>query len=265
MSIFDTYINNFDIDNLSKRDDKAEKLGEKFKNINVDKFEGSIERLTTAINNLNTKGLSNSVNAINKLGNTNNQENQQTGSDIRYRPSNYSRQLTTYYNSMQDNSLDYFLVRFRSGIAKSLGTITENYITNILPNTYNMLSQYQQNRVNFAQVMPDSIANDKNAMNDAMQQFIQTASDYGTSVQEVVEAGRLWGRQYKDVATVQALVRNSTKLSITDNMSLIEVNKALEATMQQYEVRLKDANEAFRAIKVTEIDISDINWETNNY
>ncbi len=107
-----------------------------------------------------------------------------------------------------------------------------------------IFKEYQQNLVNFQQVLPNDMANNQQLMNEAMKGFIKTASDYGTSVEEVVEAGRLWGRQYKDVAIVQELVRNSTKLSITDNMSLTEVNKALEATMQQYNVQLRNSIEA---------------------
>lgn len=143
-----------------------------------------------------------------------------------------------------NHSLDYFRAKVRSRLVYSFATTAEDILTSIPTNIFNALSTYQQNRVNFAQVMPDNIANNQEAMNEAMKNFMQIAADYGTAVEDVTEAGRLWARQYKDIAVVQELVRNSTKLSITDNMSLTEVNKGLEATMQQYNIHLKDANEA---------------------
>ena len=143
-----------------------------------------------------------------------------------------------------NHNLDYFRAKVRSRLVYSFATEAEGLMTNLLPNFIDSMRQYQANRVNFAQVMPESFANDQEAMNNAMREFIQVASDYGASVEDVVEAGRLWGRIYKDINIVQELVRSSTKLSITDDMSLVEVNKGLEATMQQYAIHLNDANEA---------------------
>lgn len=143
-----------------------------------------------------------------------------------------------------NHTLDYFRAKVRSRLVYSFATEAEGLMMNLMPNFIDALSQYQQNRVNFAQVMPNELANNQEAMNKAMREFIQVAADYGASVEDVIEAGRLWGRIYKDVNVIQELVRASTKLSITDDMSLVEVNKGLEATMQQYAVHLKDANEA---------------------
>lgn len=145
-----------------------------------------------------------------------------------------------------NSTYDYFLAKFRSKVTAGIAGQIEQFAMNAIPNFVDMMSTYQQNRVNFGQVLPNNLADDMNYMNNVMSQFTKTASAYGASVQDVVEAGRLWGRQYKDVAIVQELVRNTTKLSITDNMSLTEVNKGLEATLQQYAVTLKDANEASR-------------------
>lgn len=143
-----------------------------------------------------------------------------------------------------NSTYDYFLAKFRSKVTAGIASQVEQFAMNAIPNFVNTMSTYQQNRVNFGQVLPNSLADNMDFMNKTMRDFIKIASDYGATVQDVVEAGRLWGRQYKDVAIVQELVRNSTKLSITDNMSLTEVNKGLEATLQQYNVHLKDANEA---------------------
>lgn len=143
-----------------------------------------------------------------------------------------------------NHNLDYFFAKLRSRLTYMFAGIAQRGLDSMTYGLINQISQYEQNYVNFAQVMPDHIANNQETMNNAMKGFIDVASDYGAAVEEVTEAGRLWGRQYKDVAMVQALVANSTKLSITDNMKLVEVNKALEATMQQYNIRLQDANEA---------------------
>ena len=143
-----------------------------------------------------------------------------------------------------NHNLDYFRAKVRSRLVYSFATEAEGLMTNLLPNFIDSMRQYQANRVNFAQVMPNDFANDQEAMNNAMREFIQVASDYGASVEDVIEAGRLWGRIYKDVNIIQELVRASTKLSITDDMSLVEVNKGLEATMQQYAIHLNNANEA---------------------
>ena len=143
-----------------------------------------------------------------------------------------------------NSTYDYFLAKFRSKVTAGIAEQVETFAINAIPNFVNTMSTYQQNRTNFAQVLPNELGDNQKFMNKVMSDFTKIASDYGASVQDVVEAGRLWGRQYKEVATVQALVRNSTKLSITDNMSLTEVNKGLEATMQQYNIHLKDANEA---------------------
>ena len=143
-----------------------------------------------------------------------------------------------------NSTYDYFLAKFRSKVTAGIAGTVENYAMNAIPQIVDTMSNYQKLRQNFAQVMPNELGDNQVLMNQAMSDFIRIASDYGASVQDVTEAGRLWGRQYKDLATIQELVRNSTKLSITDDMSLIEVNKGLEATMQQYNVHLKNANEA---------------------
>lgn len=143
-----------------------------------------------------------------------------------------------------NRNYDYFLSKFRSKVTAGIAGIVEGYAMNAIPQIVDTMSNYQKLRQNFAQVMPNELGDNQVLMNQAMSDFIRIASDYGASVQDVTEAGRLWGRQYKDLATIQELVRNSTKLSITDDMSLVEVNKGLEATMQQYNVHLKNANEA---------------------
>lgn len=143
-----------------------------------------------------------------------------------------------------NSNIDYFMAKARSKFAMMTSERLIDSAFNLPDKVFDDLSRLEQAKVNFAQVMPDNFSNNQQAMNNAMKEFIQVAADYGTSVEDVTDAGRLWGRQYKDIGIIQELVRSSTKLSITDNMSLVEVNKALEATMQQYGITLHNAAEA---------------------
>lgn len=145
-----------------------------------------------------------------------------------------------------NHSFDYLFAKVRSGFYEGLSNVIANPLANMGDNILHTLSNYERNKINFMQIMPEEMARNQDAVNISMKEFTQIASDYGANVNEVTEAGRLWGRQYKDLAIIQELVRASTKLSITDNMSLTEVNKGLEATMQQYNIHLKDSNEAMR-------------------
>lgn len=207
------------------------KLENTLKNIRLTEVNEQIKGLEKSLTHLDkaTDKIRNNIKNSNKISNN---------SNVAEKPKN----LTT--SDVLDNVKDTLLFKFRSGLLKSVTTMTENYLASIPTSIFNSIKQFEQNRVNFAQVMPNDIAENQELMNNTMKEFTQIASDYGATVQDVVEAGRLWGRQYKDIAIVESLVRNTTKLSITDNMSLVEVNKALEATMQQYNVKLKDYNEA---------------------
>ena len=143
-----------------------------------------------------------------------------------------------------NSTMDYMQAKLRSKMAMMAAEWMRDMAFRVPQEVVNDLSKLQQAQVNFAQVMPDSFSKNQTAVNNAMKEFIQIAANYGASLDDVTEAARLWGRQYKDIGVIQELVNNSTKLSITDNMSLTEVNKALEATMSQYNIQLKDANQA---------------------
>lgn len=143
-----------------------------------------------------------------------------------------------------NSTMDYMQAKLRSKMAMMAAEWMRDMAFRVPQEVVSDLSKLQQAQVNFAQVMPDSFSKNQTAVNNAMKEFIQIAANYGASLDDVTEAARLWGRQYKDIGVIQELVNNSTKLSITDNMSLTEVNKALEATMSQYNIQLKDANQA---------------------
>lgn len=69
-------------------------------------------------------------------------------------------------------------------------------------------------------------------------------AQYGEKINDVIEATKLWGRAYKDVAVVNALVHQSMILAVADNFSLTDANKGLEAAMFQYGLVAKDTTEA---------------------
>lgn len=120
-----------------------------------------------------------------------------------------------------NSNLDYFFAKFRSRITYMMAENVQSALYNLPKSIFNNLADYQATRTNFAQVMPDHIANNQEEMNKAIQEFIQIGSDYGAVVEEVTDAGRLWGRQYKDVSMVQALVRNSTNVVATTHSDII--------------------------------------------
>lgn len=118
---------------------------------------------------------------------------------------------------------------------------------NIPSGTYNSLVQLDEEMHNLATVMPQL----EGASSEAIQKYqaeqrelINTASEYGSSVKDVMESARLWGRMYKDQATVNTLVSQSAKLAVADNFSMAESTKAVEAAMFQYGLVAKNAAEA---------------------
>lgn len=142
------------------------------------------------------------------------------------------------------NNADYFFAKMRSHMAWMAAGIVQDAILTAPQKLVSSLADFASGMKNISQVLPNDFTDNQSNMNKLATDFIGIAAKYGQSVDEVIEAGRLWGRAYKDVNTIQALVHASTMLSITDNMSLTDTNKALEATMQQYGIKVKDQYEA---------------------
>jgi len=93
------------------------------------------------------------------------------------------------------------------------------------------------------QVLPE-VQNDQLKLNQATREFIDIAGQYGVKIDDIIESAKLWGRAYKDIATVEALLHSSSTLAVADSFSLTEANKALESTMMQYGMRARNAAEA---------------------
>lgn len=113
--------------------------------------------------------------------------------------------------------------------------------------TFNSLVQLDEEMHNLATVMPQLEGKSSEAIakyQDEQRILITTAREYGASVKDVMESARLWGRMYKDQATVNVLVSQSAKLAVADNFSLAESTKAVEAAMFQYGMVAKNSAEA---------------------
>jgi TP901 family phage tail tape measure protein len=72
-------------------------------------------------------------------------------------------------------------------------------------------------------------------LNQTTQDFIGIAQQYGHSVDEIIKAGTLWGRQYKDLNEVMKLTNLSAKLAVADNMDIGLANRAVESVINGYQ------------------------------
>lgn len=113
--------------------------------------------------------------------------------------------------------------------------------------TINSLIMTDEEMHNLATVMPQLEGKSTEAIKAyqaEQRQLINTASQYGESVKDTMESARLWGRMYKDQATVNTLVSQSAKLAVADNFSMAESTKAVEAAMFQFGMVAKNSSEA---------------------
>lgn len=113
----------------------------------------------------------------------------------------------------------------------------------ILQNVQQGLVQMDTAQAGLEQVFGTNI-NSQNQLNQVTDQFIGIAEKYGASVQDVLQAGKQWGRQYHDIATAQTLTNSATLLSIVDNLSMVDSAKKLEATMNALGMSVSNAAEA---------------------
>lgn len=87
-------------------------------------------------------------------------------------------------------------------------------------------------------------AEQQNMLNSESDKFLTIAAQYGESVTNIIEAGKLWGRTYKDINVVNALTAQSAKLAVADNFSMVEANKAAESAMFQFGMTARNVTEA---------------------
>lgn len=141
------------------------------------------------------------------------------------------------------NSVDYFFAKFRSHAAwiatgGLIGAVlyTPAYMVEVL-------TKIEKGMAGFNQVM-DHTRYTQADLNKEASKFLDIAAVYGEKVEEITQAGQLWGRMYKDLAIVNALVGQSAVVAVADNMSLVDANKSLEAAMFQYGLVAKNSTEA---------------------
>jgi TP901 family phage tail tape measure protein len=76
---------------------------------------------------------------------------------------------------------------------------------------------------------------DQRVLNSTMNDFIGIAQKYGHSVDDIIKAGVLWGRGYKDLNTVMKLTNLSAKLGVADNMNVDLANRAVESVINAWQ------------------------------
>ena len=81
----------------------------------------------------------------------------------------------------------------------------------------------------------EGVRNDQEILNKTAQDFIGIAERYGHSVDEIIKAGVLWGRAYKDLNTVMQLTNLSAKLAVADNMDVDLANRSIESVINAYQ------------------------------
>lgn len=83
---------------------------------------------------------------------------------------------------------------------------------------------------------------DQEALNRLTMDFIGIGQQYGQKVDEIIEAGKLWSRGYKDINTVLALTHNTSKLAIADMLDLKTANTGVEAVISAYHQQANAVN-----------------------
>jgi len=106
------------------------------------------------------------------------------------------------------------------------------------------IKNIEQGMAGMRQTMHHSL-DTQEKLNKATHEFIGIAAQYGEKIEDIIEAGKLWSRAYKDMGMVQAFMHTSAVLAVADNFSMVEANRALEATMAQLGWQAKNTAEAY--------------------
>jgi len=95
------------------------------------------------------------------------------------------------------------------------------------------IADVEKQMAGMIQVLPQLHGNQQ-ALNTVSQQFITIAEQYGMQVDKIIEAGKLWGRGYKDVGEIMQLTGLSAKLATADMMDVTLANRAVESTINSF-------------------------------
>ena len=81
----------------------------------------------------------------------------------------------------------------------------------------------------------EEVKDSQEVLNKTTQDYIKIAERYGAKVDEVIKAGVLWGRAYKDLGVVMQLTSLSAKLAVADNVSIDLANRAVESVINGFQ------------------------------
>lgn len=96
------------------------------------------------------------------------------------------------------------------------------------------IAEIEKEMAGFRQVNHEADQSQKVLAEDT-QKFIGIANQYGASVEEIIEAGKLWGRGYKSIDDVLKLTSLSAKLAVADMMDIGLANRAVEGVINQFQ------------------------------
>lgn len=141
------------------------------------------------------------------------------------------------------NSASYMGQKFKTHLSWTGAGLALGAVMGAPALLVNQLAQIEQGMAGMNQVI-DHSRYGQEELNKETLKFIDIAAVYGEKVDNIIEAATLWGRMYKDISVVNALVGQSAQLAVADNFSLVDANKALEAAMFQYGMTAKNSAEA---------------------
>ena len=141
---------------------------------------------------------------------------------------NYN-QYASQFSKWNDffTSLKHHLTWMASAMA--IGTVFA-----IPAQTVHTIAEVEKQMAQMKQVNKE-VESSQQVLNMTTKDFIGIAEKYGASVNEVIKAGVLWGRQYKDLNDVMRLTSLSAKLAVADNMDVGLANRAVESVINGYQ------------------------------
>lgn len=98
------------------------------------------------------------------------------------------------------------------------------------------ISEVEKEMAGFKQVNHEANESQE-VLNATTEQFINIAQRYGMSVDEIIKAGVLWGRGYKNIDTVMQLTSVSAKLAVADMMDVSLANRAVESVINSFQMQ----------------------------
>lgn len=255
------------IGNITSLINQLQQIEGKFKDISKARLDnGATEALSKSVGNTTDKyrsltgEISKARLETEKLYRAWNQATSSTGKDQLFINFQQSREkvktLTNElvsFNSMMNstekqmlslgNSASYMGSKFKAHLSWTGAGLALGAVLGTPALLIRQLAQIEQGMAGMNQVIDHNRYGQEELNKEALK-FIDIAAVYGEKIEDIVEAGKLWGRMYKDLSVVNALVNQSATLAVADNFSIVDANKALEAAMFQYGLTAKNSAEA---------------------